>query len=199
MKLTKKQEKFATEYVKLDDASAAYRIAYSASKMKDTTVNRNAHELLKNSKIATRVAAIQSIAADVAEKEFRIDSKEILSHLNILRTSRIDQFVELIDKRVYDTDEKGKKTWSIQKSLQFKAFDNLTEEQLMCIESVKQNRYGEIELKLHGKEWTIEKIAKHIGFYQVDNEQKKPQTEISPEERDKRINELIEKHNANRK
>ena len=69
----------------------------------------------------------------------------------------------------------------------------------MCIESVKQNRYGEIELKLHGKEWTIEKIAKHIGFYQVDNEQKQPKSELTPEERDKRINELIEKHNANRK
>ena len=127
MKLTKKQEKFATEYVKLDDASAAYRNSYSASRMSPKTINEEACKLLKIPKIATRVAEIQKVAADVAEKEFRIDSKEILQHLNILRTSRIDQYVELVDKRVYETDEKGKKTWSIQKSLQFKAFDKLTE------------------------------------------------------------------------
>ena len=35
MSLTQKQEMFAKEYVKLDDASAAYRIAYNTSKMTD--------------------------------------------------------------------------------------------------------------------------------------------------------------------
>jgi hypothetical protein len=35
----------------------------------------------------------------------------------------------------------------------------------MCIESIKQDRSGNIEIKLHGKEW-IDKINKHIGFYE---------------------------------
>jgi len=59
----------------------------------------------------------------------------------------------------------------IERVLHFKPFDQLTEEQLMCIESIKDTRNG-IELKLHGKDWTIEKIAKHIGFYEKDNTQK---------------------------
>jgi hypothetical protein len=36
----------------------------------------------------------------------------------------------------------------------------------MCIESIKQDRSGNIEIKLHGKEWSIDKINKHIGFYE---------------------------------
>lgn len=161
-KLTKKREIFATEYVKLDDASAAYRIAYSASKMKDTTIHNNAYKLLKNNDVATRIKDLQKIAAEVAEKEFKVDSKEITRHLNILRKARIDEYVEFIEK-----DIDGKK----QRVLQFKTFDKLTEEQLMCIESIKETRYG-IELKLHSKEWTIEKINRHIGYYEKDNSQK---------------------------
>ncbi|MDY8137571.1 terminase small subunit [Aquimarina sp. 2201CG5-10] len=154
-KLTKKQKLFATEFVKLGDASAAYRKAYSASKMTSKTINECASKLLKNPKITARVRELQAIAAEVAEKEFKIDSKEILNQLNIFRNSRIDEYVEFKNNK-----------------LTFKDFDKLTGEQLMCIESIKQGRNG-IELKLHGKDWTIEKIAKHIGFYEKDNNQRK--------------------------
>lgn len=178
-KLTKKQDIFATEYVKLDDASAAYRIAYSTSKMKDSTVNRNAHALLKNNKIATRVAELKKVAAEIAEKKFKTDSTELLRHLTILRNSRIDEYVDFVEyeKTVYNSETDTEEV-KIVRELQFKPFSQLTEEQLMCIESVKQNRYGEIELKLHGKDWTIEKIAKHIGFYEKDNNQKKTENVV---------------------
>ena len=47
--------------------------------------------------------------------------------------------------------------------LKFKDFDELTEEQIKAIESVKEGRAG-IELKLHGKAWTIERICKMLGY-----------------------------------
>ena len=167
--------------------------------MKDKSVHENASKLLKHAKVAPRIAELQKIAADVAEKHFRIDSKELLGHLNILRQSRIDEYVDFVEyeKTVFN-ELLDKEEVKVIRELQFKPFDQLTEHQLMCIESVKQNRYGEIELKLHGKDWTIEKIAKHIGFYEKDNEQKAPGDTRTPEERDARINELIEKYNANR-
>jgi len=174
--LTKKQEIFAKEYVKLDDASAAYRIAYSTAKMLDKTVNENASRLLKSSKVTARVKQLQEIAAEIAETEFKCDSKELLKHLNILRKSRIDEYVDFVEIEVpfMTEDDNGERkiSYKYERVLQFKPFDQLTEEQLMCIESIKETRNG-IELKLHGKDWTIEKIAKHIGFYEKDNTQKK--------------------------
>ena len=58
-KLTPKQEKFCQAYVLLGDKSAAYREAYSTSKMKPGTINRKAVELYSYGKITARVAHLR--------------------------------------------------------------------------------------------------------------------------------------------
>lgn len=173
MELTKRREIFAKEYVKTDNASAAYRVAFSSKNMKDETVTNNAYMLLKNSDVLARVNELKAIAMEIAEKEFKTDSTELLRHLTILRNARIDEYVDFVEiVKVIGIDEETDEEIKVsERVLQFKPFDQLTEEQLMCIESIKDTRYG-IELKLHGKDWTIEKIAKHIGFYEKDNKQK---------------------------
>jgi phage terminase small subunit len=174
MPLTKKQEIFCKEYVKSGNKTQAYRIAYNTSRMKDETVHNKAYALSEKGEVRARIKELQAIAAEIAEKEFKCDSRELLKHLNILRKSRIDEYVDFVQiKMPVGTDkETGKEVFATESVLQFKPFDQLTEEQLMCIESIKEGRNG-VELKLHGKDWTIEKIAKHIGFYEKDNEQKR--------------------------
>ncbi len=173
--LTLKQEAFCQAFIRLGDKSAAYREAYSTKNMKPESINRKSFELFNEVKIRSRIKELQIKLAAIAEKKFNITAEEMLRHLNVLRNSRIDEYVEF---------KKGK--------LVFKDFDKLNPDQLMCIESIKQTRFG-IEIKLHGKEWTIEKINKHIGFYEKDNEQKQPIT--SPEQREARIKELKDKLN----
>ena len=171
-KLTNKQEIFAQEFVKTDNASQAYRIAYSTKNMTDKSVNELASRNLKKVNITSRIDELHKIAAEVAENEFKIDSKELLNHLNILRKARIDEYVQFIEEeRTSMNPITQEEETRVLQVLQFKPFDQLTKEQLMCIESIKETRQG-IELKLHGKDWTIEKIAKHIGFYKEDNAQK---------------------------
>jgi hypothetical protein len=179
VKLNKKQEAFAQAYVKLGDASAAYREVYSYKNMKPEVIHVRACEMVKHSKVSVRINDLKSKIAEIAEKKFNITSEEMLRHLNILRSARIDEYVEFIEVEIPTTTTTGtgknkvtSTTVDKRNELRFKTFDKLTEEQLMCIESVKQDRYGRVELKLHGKEWTIEKINKHIGFYEKDNNQK---------------------------
>jgi phage terminase small subunit len=62
--MTPKQDKFARAYVETGNASEAYRTAYDTAKMKAETINRNAHELLNNSKVAARIAELQQYHAD---------------------------------------------------------------------------------------------------------------------------------------
>jgi hypothetical protein len=57
--MTPKQERFVSEYLKTGNASAAYRAAYSAEKMKPTTVTRMAHDLLKNRNITAMLSSHQ--------------------------------------------------------------------------------------------------------------------------------------------
>ena len=173
--LTKKRELFCKEYVKSGSGSTAYRKAYDTSKSTDKSIHESASKLLKHPKIAPRIRFLQGITSEVAEKKFRIDSEEILKHLDILRSSRIDEYIEFVDvETVIGFDEvEMEDIKATHQKLQFKTFDKLTEEQLMCIESIRNTRNG-IELKLHGKDWSIEKISKHIGFYEKDNTQKAP-------------------------
>lgn len=63
-KLTPKQEKFCQEYLELGSKTEAYKKAYSTARMKSETVNRNAHELLKRNKIATRVKQLRKFILD---------------------------------------------------------------------------------------------------------------------------------------
>ena len=60
--LTPKQENFAQRFVELGNASEAYRRSYDASRMKPSTVNRKAVELLANGKITARVRELQAAA-----------------------------------------------------------------------------------------------------------------------------------------
>ena len=60
--LTTKQERFAQAYVETGNASEAYRRAYDAENMKESTVHVKACELLKNGKVAVRLSELQKRA-----------------------------------------------------------------------------------------------------------------------------------------
>lgn len=196
-RLTYKQEAAAQAYMRTGDKTAAYREVYKCDKMKSSSLNSKAYELFENVYVWARVQELQKEAEKIAKEKFGVTSEEILRHLNILRTSRIDQYVKFVHDKIKteELDENGDTIYIEVPRAVFKPFEELTEEQLMCIESIKVNRYKEVELKLHGKEWTIDKINKHIGFYEKDNKQKNSADPIAIEDRNARITELMEKLN----
>lgn len=59
MKLTVKQEKFCQAYIETGNANEAYRRAYSTARMKPTTVNKRAHELLRNRVVTGRLLQLR--------------------------------------------------------------------------------------------------------------------------------------------
>lgn len=69
--LTKKQEDFAQAYVtqpaEKGAGSAAYRIAYKAGGMGANAIAREASLLLKNPKVAQRIAELRKPAAEAAQ------------------------------------------------------------------------------------------------------------------------------------
>jgi phage terminase small subunit len=71
--LTPKQERFCQEYIKTGNATESYRASYNCSQMKPETVNRNAHDLLKNNKITTR---IKNLSEEIKNKAVA-DAEEI--------------------------------------------------------------------------------------------------------------------------
>lgn len=140
--ITIKRENFCNYYVETGNASEAFRRAYTCKKMKDKTINENASRLLADSKVAARIKELQK---EIKEKS-DITKEKILRELECIINAKITDYVELKD---------GK--------LSFKDFELLNENQVKAIESVKQGKNG-IELKLHGKSWSIERICKMLGY-----------------------------------
>lgn len=66
VRLTLKQERFARYYVGecQGNASAAYRKAYNAEKMTDSTITVKAYELMNNGKVADMVERLKSEQAE---------------------------------------------------------------------------------------------------------------------------------------
>lgn len=141
-KLTIKQENFCNFYIETGNASEAYRRSYDSENMSDDSINRKAAELLSNGKITARVKELQGELKNTSD----ITKNRILHELECILNSKITDYVEFNGTNI-----------------KFKPFDTLSEDQIKAIESIKEGRNG-IELKLHGKSWTIERICKMLGF-----------------------------------
>ena len=81
MALTAKQEAFCQAIVSGKSQADAYRSAYNAGKMKPETVQRNAHTLAKNSKVATRIDAIRAPVIEKAIEKAGVDKAWVMSKL----------------------------------------------------------------------------------------------------------------------
>nr|WP_319510176.1 terminase small subunit [uncultured Draconibacterium sp.] len=140
--MTPKQELFCNAFLETGNASEAYRKAYSCGNMKTETINRNAFALINNNKIAARVRELQS----ELKKNSDIRKEDILEELSCIVFADIRDYVEFNGT-----------------TIKFKPFDKLTDKQARAIESIKETRLG-IEIKLHGKAWSVERICKVLGF-----------------------------------
>jgi hypothetical protein len=84
-RITAKQEAFALAYIRLQNASDAYRASYDVRTATPKSVNEMACRLLKNVKVAARVAELVRPAAEAA----RVDVDKTL--LEIARIAYFDR------------------------------------------------------------------------------------------------------------
>ena len=79
--LTPAMSSFCEALVKSNDVCAAYRTAYNAGRMKETTVRRRAYELLQNPKVGTRVDELKEKVRRSAEAAAVMSRVEVLQEL----------------------------------------------------------------------------------------------------------------------
>jgi len=137
-RLTPKQKAFCQQYlVDLNGKQAAVRAGYSAR-----TAEFQASRLLSFVKVQKYVQKLQA----EARKRTDITKDEILSELASILRAKITDYLNFDGKKI-----------------QFKDFADLPESQIKAVEGIRETRHG-IELRLHGKSWTIERICRILGF-----------------------------------
>lgn len=124
--LTPKQELFCQTYVKTGNASEAYRTAYNASKMKDTTINEKSSRLLKEYKISTRVNFLRNKVEekhDLTKDKIINRLKEIIFAQEQLGVDKIDltamnKAIDTVNKMLgYNEPDKVEHSGSLNHSL----------------------------------------------------------------------------------
>lgn len=81
-RLTDKQEKFCQKVVELSNSSEAYRESYDVSRMKPSSVNRKAKELMDNAKIAARLEELR----ETHRERHSVTVDDLLAELEEART-----------------------------------------------------------------------------------------------------------------
>lgn len=156
-KLTDKQERFCIEYViDFNATQAAIRAGYS-----ENTAGQIGEQNLKKLEIQQRIQELKSKAVEKIE----ITHEKLLQELRNWAYSDITETMELSASQVKELPVEIRRLVTKFKRTTKKIGDSVTEDV--------------IELHFVSKEKAIELIAKHIGFFEKDNEQKKTEFDMS--------------------
>ena len=137
-KLTSRQKAFCREFMIDGNATkAAERAGYSPK-----TAKFQASRLLTFVNVQETLFKLQ----EEARKSAEISRDEVLKELAAILRAKVTDYLNFDGK-----------------AIRFKDLATLPEAQIKAIEGIKETRHG-IELKLHGKSWSIERICKILGF-----------------------------------
>lgn len=149
--LTPQQDLFCREVSAGNSLADSYRVAYPSSKAwKDDSVHNKASALTRHAQVAARV---KSLAQKVEEK-FAIDTSQLLREAHRLANSNVANIMTADGK--------------------VKLPHELDPDTAAAVASFKIDEYGRIEYKFWDKNSAQERLFKHKGLFQMDNEQSKP-------------------------
>lgn len=93
-KITLKQEKFVQELIKGKSQRQAYKAAYSAKNMKNTTIDSKASHLLKSDKVAARYNELRGKVVKKAEDQAIMSAVEILKEIESIANDDISNYLD---------------------------------------------------------------------------------------------------------
>lgn len=152
-KLTPKQIAFVEEYLIDMNATRAYKAAGYSVKSEKAAATEGS-KLLRNSKVALYLQQ----RMDERSKVTQITAESTLRGINNIAEANITDVVTLV------RGENG------AYKMQIADFDKLPKNIKAAIQSIKQNRDGSIEIKMHDKLKALELQAKHQGLFEREIE-----------------------------
>lgn len=155
MSLTPKQEKFCLVYLETGNASEAYRQSYEAGRMKPRVIEQRAHDLLKNGKIAVRLAELRQ----AAQQRNDITVDKIIRELALIGFSNmLDYVTPQSDGTVYIDLSKLTRE-------QAAAIGEVTVEEYMEGKGEDARPVKRVKFKLSDKRSALVDLGKHLGMF----------------------------------
>lgn len=167
MVLNDKQKRFCEEYSLDFNQTRAYKVAYPNTKT-DNAAAASAAKLLRNTKVQ---AFLSQIKRELREDN-KITSQMVINELAKLAFHNVQDFVNggnsILELKYIDKDKTAAVAGVKTKSRVIPGKDGKTPQ----VET-------ETEIKFHSKEKALELLGKHFGIFEKDNEQRKPEINLS--------------------
>jgi len=173
--LTLKQEKFVQELVKGKSQREAYKIAYNAKKMKDTTIDSHASRTLKIDKVMARYEELRGKVIKRAEEKAIITAEEVLKGIADIAKDDIGNYLEYKTvKTIVDHDEDGEPIIGYRMVIDMKDSTNVDTKN---ISEVSISAKGTFTFKTYCKDKALYKLADIMGLDELRRARQKLEEE----------------------
>ena len=160
--LTAKQEKFVQELIKGKSQREAYKKAYDAKNMKDTTIDVKASQLFKTDKVRVRYEQLRGKVVKRAEEKAIITAEEVLRGIAGIARDDIKNYLSFKTvKTVVEHDEDGEPVIDYGIVVDIKDSDDIDTSN---ISEVSIDSKGTFKFKTYCKDKALYKLADIMGL-----------------------------------
>lgn len=171
MKLTQKQEKFVQELIKGKSQREAYKRAYNAKNMKDTTINSHACRLLKNDKVKARYNELRGKVVKRAEEKAIITAEEVLRGIASIAKDDIKNYLSFkTGEGVVGYDSDGEPIIDHRIIVDLKNSDDIDTSN---ISEISIDSKGTFKFKRYCKDKALYKLADIMGLDEMAKKKQK--------------------------
>jgi phage terminase small subunit len=162
--LTQKQERFVQELVKGKSQREAYKIAYNASKMADTTIDSNACRLLKNSKVKARYDELRFKITKRAEEKAIITAEEVLKEIVDIVRDDISNYLDFRTEKTIAGYQDGEIIFDYKNIVEIKDSREISTKN---ISEVQLGKDGQLKFKTYCRDTALYKLAELMGMNEI--------------------------------
>jgi phage terminase small subunit len=171
VKLTQKQEKFVQELIKGKSQREAYKKAYNAKNMSDSSIDVNASKLLKNTKVALRYNELRTKVVKRAEEKAIITAEEVLKGIANIARDDIKNYLSFKTvKTVVEHDEDGEPIIDYRTVVTLEDSDDIDTSN---ISEVSIDSKGTFKFKRYDKDKALYKLADIMGLDEMAKKKQK--------------------------
>ena len=180
--LTIKQEKFVQELIKGKSQRQAYKAAYNAKNMADSTIDSHASRLLKKDKVRARYDELRGKVIKRTEKKAIATAEKVIEEIADIAFDDIKNYLEFKTvQTVVDSDDDGKPIIGYQTVVEIKDSKDVEGKNISEI-SVSAN--GTLKVKTYARDKALYKLAEIMGLDEISKAKQKLAEDKFEHERD---------------
>jgi phage terminase small subunit len=154
-------------YVAGASMSDAFRKGYPKSRLKGSALNASAKKVFRRTPVRLLVDELR--AKQLKRHEISLD--RWLAEQAAIAFGRSNDVLDW-GETIVIRDPETKEIIGERQSLVIKARKDLPDNALAMIQSLKQTKDGNLEVRFHPKQPALDAIGKHMGWFEKDNRQK---------------------------